>query len=778
MSADDQSNPQRPDLQRLSELVGILPDYHDIWGHRHETSDATRRALLGAMAIACGSEADCAQSMQQWLEAPWRRRLPPVLVAPSHAPVELTLHLPEREAEQVCTWRLTQEDGHRMHGQFTPASLEPGEQRDIDAEPWRQYRLYLPPIGETGYHQLEIDLADARQEYPEQAVIPGEAERRPGIQGSENQNIMDSRFRGKDGQPRSLSLPLIVHPTHCHQPACVTEGRRAWGLSVQLYGVRSQRNWGMGDFGDLGQLLDWAAQAGAALIGLNPLHALYPHNPLHISPYSPSSRQFVNTLYLDVEAVPEFADCAEARAVVAAESFQADLQKLRDAELVDYAGVAEAKGRILPRLYHHFRAAHLAQGTARAKAFRAFQQQAGEDLRRFALYQALQAHLHAHDGALWGWPVWPAAWRDPQSAMVQAFAAEHSERIEYFEYLQWLAEDQLAQLRTKAEQLGLGIGLYQDLAVGVDKGGAETWAHRELFALEARTGCPPDDFNPRGQDWGLPPWLPHRLRDAGYAPFIAALRANMRHAGALRLDHVMGLMRLYWVPPGLQGDQGAYLSYPFADLLGILALESQRNQCLIVGEDLGTVPDQVRHKLYDYGVLSYRLFYFEREPDGAFRAPGNFPAQSLVAASTHDLATLKGFWQGEDIKLREQLQLYPSDHLRQAQIAGRESDRWRLLQALERDGLLPEGVNANPNEVPQLTPEIIQAIHRRLARSPAQLFIVQAEDMLGELEQANLPGTVDEHPNWRRKLSVALEAWPGDARISGITQALRSERQG
>ncbi|TCS72204.1 4-alpha-glucanotransferase [Sulfuritortus calidifontis] len=724
-------------LHQLCELVGILPDYYDIWGHRHETSDATRRALLEAMGIACASEAECAAASQGWQEATWRRRLPPVRVAPLDTPIELDLHLPERAADRVCTWRLTQEDGHRLHGQFTPAALEQGEARELDGAPWRRYRLYLPPLGAPGYHRLEIDLPD-----------------------------------GAHG------LPLIVHPRRCHQPACLGEGGRVWGLSVQLYGVRSRRNWGMGDFGDLGRLLAWAAQNGAACVGVNPLHALYPHNPLHISPYSPSSRQFVNTLYLDVEAVPEFADCAEARAALAEPAFQAKLQGLRAAELVDYAGVAEAKGRILPLLYHHFRTSHLAQHTARAKAFRAFQQTHGEDLRRFALYQALQAHLHAHDATLWGWPVWPEAWRDPNSREVQTFAAAHAERIEYFEYLQWLAEDQLAELRTKAERLGLGIGLYQDLAVGVDKGGAETWAHHELFALEARTGCPPDDFNPRGQDWGLPPWIPHRLREAGYAPFIAALRANMRHAGALRLDHVMGLMRLYWVPPGMQGDAGAYLSYPFADLLGILALESLRNQCLIIGEDLGTVPDEVRHKLHEYGVLSYKLFYFEREPDGHFRAPGHFPAQSLVAASTHDLATLKGFWQGGDITLREQLQLYPSEHLRASQIAGREADRWRLLQALERDGLLPEGVPADPAQVPELTPELIQAIHQRLARSPAQLFIVQAEDMLGETEQANLPGTVDEHPNWRRKLSVELEAWPGDARTRGTARALGAERPG
>jgi (1->4)-alpha-D-glucan 1-alpha-D-glucosylmutase len=274
---------------------------------------------------------------------------------------------------------------------------------------------------------------------------------------------------------------------------------------------------------------------------------------------------------------------------------------------------------------------------------------------------------------------------------VTAFAAAQGERLEWVQWLQWHAHRQLAAVGGRSYEVGLGVGLYQDLAVGVDKGGAEVWMDRELYALEAKVGCPPDDFNPRGQDWGLPPWVPQRLREAAYQPFIAMLRANMKYAGALRIDHVMGMMRLFWVPPGMTGADGAYLSYPFRDLLGILALESQRNRCLIVGEDLGTVPDEARTALFRLGVLSYRLFYFERTGDGGFLPPWEYPAQALVAAGTHDLPTLAGFWRGTDIQLRTDLELYPSEELRQSQIEARRQDRARLLETLKADGLLPDG---------------------------------------------------------------------------------------
>lgn len=725
-------------LRRLAERAGILPEYHDIWGNGHATSDDTRRALLGAMGLSCGDEAACEAALAAWREQDWLRLLPPAQVVRADAPIRVPVCLPARQAGMVWHWRLALEDGARREGRVVPEQLETLDSARIAGEDWHMRALDLPPIAEAGYHRLGIS--------PE-----------------------------GDGEPDGADMALIVSPARCHRPEAIQGDKRVWGVTAQLYGVRSGRNWGMGDFTDLLGLIEWATQAGAGLVGINPLHALFPHNPMHASPYSPSSRRFLNTQYLDVESVPEFAECGEARAQVADPDFQAKLHALRAASLVDYAGVAAAKSDILAMLHRHFRAHH--RDDARGQDFRAWREQGGEELARFARYQALQEHFHARDPGLWGWPVWPPAYRDPASPEVTVFACENAERVDYFLYRQWLAETQLDRVGECSMALGLGIGLYRDLAVGVDLGGAETWSQRETYALDARIGSPPDDFNLLGQDWGLPPWIPHRLREAGYAPFIAMLRANMRGAGALRLDHVMGLMRLYWVPPGMRGDQGAYVAYPFQDLLGILALESQRNRCLVVGEDLGTVPDTVRAAMAERDILSYRLFYFEREHDGAFRTPARYPEAAAVAVSTHDLPTLAGYWRGLDLDLRASLGLFTDPEELNRQTAARVMDRERLLAALVREGVLPEGFAPHAADTTAMNPTLILATHRYLARAPAKLALVQAEDMLGETEQANLPGTIDGHPNWQRKLSLDLEAWREDPVIRALAQAMREERE-
>ncbi len=722
-------------LLQLAELAGIVSEYHDIWGTPHAANDATRRGLLRAMGISCDNDDEMAAALADWRARRWRQYLAPVLVSPAGQIPHVRLNLPAAELPIDRRWTLQLENGDTLTGDCRPQELPRIESCEIDGETWHALVLDLPAVHDAGYHRLSLSGIDQ-------------------------------------------TLSLIVHPARCHQP--LQEQQRVWGLSLQLYGVRSRRNWGMGDFGDLAELAAWAARAGADLIGVNPLHALFPHNPRHASPYSPSSREFINTLYIDVESVPEYAACAKTRALVAAPAFQARLQALRDAELVDYVGVAEAKYSILEGLYRHFRKHHLACESARGQAFRAWQAAGGVDLARFALYQALQEHLHAQDPGCWGWPVWPEPYRDPAAAAVAAFAAENNERIEYFQYLQWLAATQLEAAGDAARQLGMAIGLYQDLAVGVDLGGADTWADRGLYAIGARIGCPPDDFSLLGQDWGLPPWIPERLREQGYAPFIAILRANMRGAGALRLDHVMGLMRLYWAPPGEDARSGAYLSYPLHDLLGILALESRRNRCLIVGEDLGTVPDDVRGALHNLGVLSYRLFYFERnwgqENHGAFKLPHEYPQQALVAASTHDLPTLAGFWGGEDIELRTRLGLYPSEEQRNRQIAERTQDRGRLLATLAEAGLLPEDFPRDPERVTTMPPVLLRSIHRFLARTPSKLFMLQAEDLMNQTAQANLPGTIEEHPNWQRKLRLDIEDWGTDQDIQAMIDVLRGER--
>ncbi len=579
---------------------------------------------------------------------------------------------------------------------------------------------------------------------------------------------------------RRAAAPRPALAQRCHQPAALQAGKRLWGLTVQLYGVRSRRNWGIGDFTDLAGLLELTAAAGGDLVGLNPLHALFPDNPLHISPYSPSHRGFLNVLYLDVEAVPEFAACEVVRRRLASAEFQNRLQALRAAAYVDYAGVAAAKFEILPLLFDRFRAA----GGARAEAFAAWRAQQGEALERLALFETLQAHWRAADANVWGWPAWPADYRDPAAPAVAAFARENAEAVAYRAWLQWLADGQLAAAAARARQLGLAVGIYQDLAVGANPGGAEVWSDQAAFAIGnggapagAHAGAPPDDLNLLGQDWGLPPFVPHRLRETGYAPFTAILRANMKHAGALRIDHVMGLARMFWVPADAPATEGAYVHYPFDDMLGAVAAESVRSECLVIGEDLGTVPDGFRERLGAAGVLSYHPLIFERYPDSQFRLPRDMPRQALVAAGTHDLPTLAGFWRGTDLAVRTALMLFPGDAVRQRLIAERDWDRGRLLWALEREGLLPAGTGKDPAALPELTPALIAAIHAYLARSPAQIMVVQPEDVFGIADQTNVPGTLeDRHPNWQRKLPLPLEDWAGNEDFRRVAAAVRAAR--
>jgi (1->4)-alpha-D-glucan 1-alpha-D-glucosylmutase len=720
-------------LEALADYCGIASEYHDIWGGHHPTSAQTRRALLAAMHLP--TDVDPAE-LQRRLDADdWRRPLPPVCVVRSGEAICVALVLPAAECAQAMRWRVVLEAGATSEGQIVPAALPPLGEEMLDGIPLKRLALELPAVAATGYHRLELLRADSG------AVC---------------------------------TMSLIVVPQRCHQPAAIQDGGRIWGLTVQLYGVRSQRNWGIGDFTDLARLIEFTGAAGGDIVGVNPLHALFPDNPAHISPYSPSQRSFFNVLYIDVEAVPEFAACEEARRRVVSADFSARLEALRAASLVDYPGVAAAKFEILRLLFAHFRAA----GGERAAAFAQWRNAQGKELERLARFEALQAHFRAADANAWGWPAWPAEYRDPESPAVAAFVAANQDAIAWHAWLQWLADAQLAVVAALAKQSGLAAGLYQDLAVGANPGGAEAWNWQAVFATAAHAGAPPDPLNLLGQDWGLPPFVPERLRAAAYRPFIDILRANMKHAGALRIDHVMGLMRVFWVPAGMHATEGAYVHYPFEDMLGIVALESQRNQCLVIGEDLGTVPEGFRPRLAECGVLSYHPLIFERYPDGNFRLPADVAPQALVAVSTHDLPTLRGYWRGHDLEVCTALQLFPNEDLRQHLIAERGWDRGRLLWALEQENLLPDGVSKDPAAMPDISAETVIAVHAYLARTPSRIMVVQPEDMLGVVEQPNLPGTLEhQHPNWQRRLPLPIEEWEEDPQFAALAAALRGEHR-
>jgi (1->4)-alpha-D-glucan 1-alpha-D-glucosylmutase len=721
---------ERDALERLGGIHGIAPDYYDIWGQRHQVAEVNLRALLDALGVCAGTPQEVEAAVNAAELERLRGVLPPVIVVREEAgPWSLHLNLPADVARDALSWRLTEENGARHEGAFDSALPNIVETANRDGEYFAGRDVALTVAAPCGYHRLAI--------------------------------LRDGATLGE--------VTFIIVPARCYRPPAADNDGRIWGAAVQLYAVRSERNWGMGDFTDLSTLLALWGARGAAIVGVNPLHALFPHNPEHASPYSPSSRCFVNVLYLDVEAVADFGECEEVRSRVRTPEFQARLKALRDADLVDYAGVAQVKLPMLELCYAHFNRYHLERGTPRAQAFRAHQAAHGPALGRQGLFEALQEHFHHEDPCIWGWPVWPEEYRDPAAPEVLRFAAAHAERVEFYAYLQWQSEIQLEAVSRRAAEMG--VGLYQDLAVSVDRGGAEAWANQDLYAIAASVGAPPDDFNLRGQDWGLPPLAPERLRATAYAPFVATLRANMRHAGALRIDHVMALARLFWVPQGGEPRDGGYVRYPFEDLVGIVALESHRNSCMVIGEDLGTVPDEVRATLARVGVLSYRVLLFERHHSGEFKSPAEYPADALVTAATHDLPTLAAYWEGRDLALREELGLYPSEEVRQAQAAARVQDRARLLLALDREGLLPEGSTLDPASLPRMTRALMQKIHTFLARSRACVLVVQPEDVLQVREQVNLPGTIDEYPNWRRKLPLALEHWPED---EGFTELVCS----
>jgi (1->4)-alpha-D-glucan 1-alpha-D-glucosylmutase len=578
-----------------------------------------------------------------------------------------------------------------------------------------------------------------------------------------------------EGQPAQARCRLVVAPRSCWVPDALLQGERWWGCTIQLYALRSSRNWGIGDFGDLRRLVDAAAQQGASFVGLSPLHALFAHRPQTASPYSPSSRNALNPIYLDVQSLVELSGSDEALQRVQSEGFQDRLRELRDTELVDYPGVAAAKQEILQLLWRHFETQELGRHSSRGVHFENYMQQRQALLGPHALFEALQAHLFAADPGAWGWPAWPEAYRDPQGEATLAFAREHASQVQFRFWLQWLAEVQLESVQRYARSRGMGLGLYCDLAVGVDGGGSETWKAPQLFALGMHVGAPPDPLAPLGQDWGLPPWSPLRLKAARLQPFIDTVRANMRHSGALRLDHVMALMRLFWT--GAQG--GTYVTYPLDELLGVLALESHRHECMVIGEDLGNVAPRMRDAMREGNLLSYRPLLFERGEDGGFKPPAHWQAQALAVVSTHDLPTLRGFWLGEDIELSARLQLYPDQAAHEQQVLQRAQDRARLLLALQHQDLLPDGVTVQPTSMPDAMQAFVDAVYAYLARTPSWLVGLQLEDVTGQVLHVNVPGTTeDRFPNWRRKLSVNVESLGADARWLSVAAALRVERTG
>ncbi len=524
-------------------------------------------------------------------------------------------------------------------------------------------------------------------------------------------------------------------------------------MAVQLYTMRSRHNWGIGDFGDLERMIHWLAPRGAGFIGLNPLHALAPADPSRASPYSASNRHFLNILYIAVPAIREYPQCEAARTRVEDPQFAARLNELRAAPLVDYRGVADAKFEILELLFRDFSQRHLSPGTPRGVEFRAFVAGGGALLQAQARFDALDQYLHATRASPSGWLNWPEEFRDVNGEAARHFAATHPLQVEFHLYLQWVAHEQLSNAQALTRALGMPVGLYGDYAVGANPGGAETWAERAGYSMGAEIGAPPDPLALKGQGWGIPPQDPLVMETHHLLGFTRLIRNNMRYYGALRLDHVMSLFRLWWVASGSSPVDGAYVHYPLDQLLTVVALESARAACLVVGEDLGVVPDEMRRAMPEYGLYHYKVVLFEKDA-GRFRRPDEYAQRALGTVTTHDMPTLRSYWEGRDIDLRRSLNLYPSPEILHEVMRERDLDRAALLAALEEQGLRPANVTS-PTDA--FSPELANALHLYLGRSGTRLVALQIEDLLGMTEPVNVPGTDREYPNWQRKLSADLE---------------------
>ncbi len=704
-------------ITKLASLCGIEREYTDIWGDRHRISPATKLAILEALGLETGSEG----SLRHQLRALERKRfLEPVIVIPQR---ELSkgfpVRLPNRPIPSGFELEISGENEIFWKERFTGEDLRSSREGQMIS-----CQLPLPTHLPLGYYELRV------------AGIPG-------------------------GSPGDSSW-LIVHPETVYLLEILKRKERIWGLFLPLYALRSERNWGVGDLRDLKELLGWMGrELNAGFVGINPLHSIKNRRPFNLSPYFPSSRIYRNLLYLDVEGVPELSQCPQAQRIVANRDFQGELENLRSSPLVDYERVASLKLRVLELLFRVFPE----KGQSpRAEAFARYRRREGRTLKEFATFQALSEEFPDRV-----WQEWPTGYRDPHSREVKSFQRSRMERILFHQYIQWNIEEQLAEVGREAFTSGMPLGLYADLALGVEGRGAEAWANQKLYTFKAELGAPPDEFFPKGQSWGLPPTILSRLREDCYRPWIQVLRHNLPPEGALRIDHVMGLFHGFWVPSGMTPQDGAYVrGYP-EELLGILALESHLHKTLIIGEDLGTVPPWVRAKLAEWGILSSKIFYFERKENGEPIPPERYPEMSLAATNTHDMPTLKGFWQLRDIEWREKLKLYPRVEIAKEERKKREVQKMTILKALEAKGLLP---SEDGSEI-----ALLKAIITWLALTPCKLLILNIWDLLGEVEQQNLPGTLEEHPNWCRKLSRELAEIIADSTVTELAHLVNSLRE-
>jgi 4-alpha-glucanotransferase len=705
------------DLVELAHAHGVATEFWDWQGRHTEVSRESVEAVLAALGVPAHTDDSVAASLAAVRQAPWRRTLPACVVTRSGRPAEVPVHVPHLAPVRL---HAELEEGGRVDLPAVDRWVDPQE---VDGALVGEATFAVPTDLPLGWHELVATVGDSAVE--------------------------------------SARVALVVTPDRLDLPPEVADGPPTWGLMTQLYSVRSRRSWGQGDLDDLGELAQWAGQdLGAGFVLVNPLHAPSPTVPVEPSPYLPVTRRFVSPLYIRVERVPEHAYLTGA--VRAEIERTALLQRATSASsaLLDRDAVWEAKRSALTLVHSVKRSA------AREADYRGFLAREGAGLGDFATWCAL-AEVHGDV-----WSEWPEELRTPGSAAVTAARSDLADRVDFYCWLQWVVDEQLGDAQARAQAAGMPLGVVHDLAVGVHRDGADTWALQDVMARGVTVGAPPDAFNQVGQDWSQPPWRPDRLAEAGYLPYRDMLRTVLRHAGGIRVDHVIGLFRLWWVPEGRTAAEGTYVRFDHEALVGILALEAWRAGALVVGEDLGTVEPWARDYLADRGVLGTSILWFERDDHGEPRPPETWRRLCLATVTTHDLPPTAGYLAGEHIRIRAALGLLTRSVSEETAVD--EADRASWLALLVERGWLAAGAERDVEAV-------TVALHRALAATPSRLLGVALTDVVGEVRAMNQPGTHGEYPNWQVPLAdgagtpVLLDDLLGSARAAELAAAVRGE---
>jgi 4-alpha-glucanotransferase len=667
-------------LVELARRYGVATEYEDWTGRHTIVADSTLIAVLDALGVSASTEDDRIAALLAHDRDYWARALPPTIVGRSGVASSFWVHV--THGDPAGLW-LRLEDGSVRTGL---RQLENNRAPyDLDGRLIGEATFELPADLPLGYHQLHLQVGAS--DVSTLVIV----------------------------SPASLGLPARLGPS------------RAWGLATQLYSVRSQRSWGIGDLTDLTDLAVWSASRhGAGFVLVNPLHAAAPAPPMEPSPYLPTSRRFINPLYLRVEAIDEFAYVRRRGSIRKARvEVQATAKR---SKRIDRDAAWQAKRAALESVFGVKRSA------GRELAYAAYRRREGGSLDDFATWCAL-AEQYGND-----WHQWPEELQHPAGAAVAAFAAEHAKTVDFHRWLQWQLDDQLTAAQATAVQAGMDLGVMHDLAVGVDPNGADAWALQDVLALGVTAGAPPDEFNQLGQDWSQPPWRPDRLVDQAYEPFRALVNAVLRHAGGIRIDHIIGLFRLWWIPKGALPTDGTYVRYDHEAMIGVVALEAHRAGAVVVGEDLGTVEPWVRDYLRERGLFGTSILWFEADRDGD---GGPWPAEKwreycLSSVTTHDLPPTAGYLAGKHVRLREKLALLTRPAA--VELAADQAQQAAWLAELRRVGLLGDEPGVD---------EVVLALYRYLGRTPSKLLALSLADAVGDVRTQNQPGTTDEYPNWR-----------------------------